>query len=117
MDQFVVAPREEGGKPIIIVNAQGCPLVPSRKQWLSTLKRHTLTWLDLAKSIDCQSDERLKKVKDNLAKIFEYMELSCSCEHMQVTTSKILKTWRSKWLKIHESKLGLYTFDGLMFGD
>jgi len=38
MDQSMVAPREEGKKPIIIINAEGCPLVPSWNQWLSTLK-------------------------------------------------------------------------------
>jgi hypothetical protein len=68
MDQFVVAPREEGEKPVIRVNAKGCTLVPSWNQWLSTLKWHTLTWLDLAKSINYQYEERLEKVKDNLGK-------------------------------------------------
>ncbi len=107
----MVAPREEGKKPIIIINAEGCPLVPSWNQWLSTLKWHTLAWLDLAKSIDCQYEERLEKVKDNLAKQFEYTKLGYSYEHMWMTTNRILKTWRSKWLKIHESGLGLCTYD------
>ncbi len=71
----------------------------------------------MAKSIDGQSEERLEKVKDNLAKQFKYTELGCSYEHMWMTTNKILKTWRSMWLKIHESGLGLCTSDGLMFGD
>ncbi len=38
MDQSMVAPREKGKKPIVIINAKGCPLVPSWNQWLSTLK-------------------------------------------------------------------------------
>jgi hypothetical protein len=38
MDQSMVAPREKGKKPIIIINAKGCPLVPSWNQWFSTLK-------------------------------------------------------------------------------
>ncbi len=56
-------------------------------------------------------------MKDNLAKQFEDTEPCCNYEHMRVITSKILKTQWLKWLKIHESGLGLYTFDGLMFGD
>jgi hypothetical protein len=70
-----------------------------------------LAWLDLAKSIDCQYEERLEKVKDNLAKQFEYTKLGYSYEHMWMTTNRILKTWWSKWLKIHESGLWLCTYD------
>ncbi len=70
-----------------------------------------MAWLDLAKSIDCQYEERLEKVKDNLAKQFEYTKLGYSYEHMWMTTNRILKTWWSKWLKIHESGLGLCTYD------
>jgi hypothetical protein len=54
-----------------------------------------LTWLDLAKSINYQSEERLEKVKDNLAKQFEYTKPSCIYEHMHVTIGRILKIWRS----------------------
>ncbi len=91
----MVVPREKGKKLIIIVNAKGCPLVPSWNQWHLALKQHILIWLDLAKSINYQSEERLEKVKDNLAKQFEYTKPSCIYEHMHVTIGRILKIWRS----------------------
>jgi len=69
-------------KPMIIVNSEGVLVIPSRNQWLSTMRGHVCCLLEVTKAIDLQAIEKLEKMKENLEKQFEFIKLGLSYEHM-----------------------------------
>jgi hypothetical protein len=76
---------------LITVNSMGISLVPSRNQWLATLKCHITKLMVLIKPIDCQLVELLQHVKEDLKKQFEYISPGSSLEHMRVIARRFLK--------------------------
>ncbi len=95
-------------KPMIMVNFEGIPIVPSQNQWIMALKTHSFHLLDVTKPIDYQLLEKLIDVKKKLEKQFDYSQLGMNLEHMRVTIGRILKTRWAKWFKIYNASMEVH---------
>jgi hypothetical protein len=78
----VALPGTTARKPMITMNSEGMLVIPSRNQWLLTMRGHVCCLLEMTKAIDFQAIKKLEKVKENLEKQFEFINSGFNYGHM-----------------------------------